>query len=512
MAKYRVKIQSDDKIISTDGEISLKKLLNDSGYSFLQHCGEKGKCGVCKVEFIKNPPEMLRQERELFGRGSNMRLSCLHKIDRNCEISLPEKKAFTISKKISGLKIETGKIGYGLAVDLGTTTVAVYFVNLHNGEIIDFESFLNPQSAFGSDVMTRLEKAKDEQSLKKLTESIRDSLKNIIEQKSSDNGIRPDEITAIVVAGNTAMMQFFKGLSGEGLERAPYIGPLEGKGIIRFHPDILGLSENVKCEMMPVLSSFIGGDICAAIIAGEIDILSGNRLLIDFGTNGEIVLSKNADSADRKLFITSTDAGPAFEGEGMNIGMPALEGAIESLDEKGNPLIIGKTGKAEGICGSGYISIISYLRQSGIMDKSGLLKKDGTGKRRWNVNSAGGSITVTQDDIRKFQLAKGAVSAGIRIILGEAQLTIDQLDEIIITGSFGNRIETYAAINTGLIPDIPLKKIRFLDNGAGRGAVIYLASDEVSHRISEILGMVQFISLGEHPDFQDVFIENMTFA
>lgn len=512
MTKFQVKIQSEDKIIATDGNISLKNLLNESGFVFNQHCGEKGKCGVCKIEYLKNPPTMFRKEIELFGKGSNFRLSCLQKISDDCEINIPPKKEFTVSKVISGLKFDSIGRGYGFAVDLGTTTVAVYFVDLHAGIIIDYATFLNPQSAFGSDIMTRLDKAKDEPNRKKLTESIQKIIADSISEILVNSDIDSEEVTRVVIAGNTAMSQLFCGLGGGGLEKAPYLGPFENKDTIPFNPEYLNLCKSTKCELLPVLSSFVGGDTCAAILAGDLDIMDGCRLLIDFGTNGEIVLAKHSGQAKRTLFVTSTAAGPAFEGEGMTFGMPALEGAVEGIDEKGNPLIIGGQANSSGICGSGYIAVISYLLNQEIIAKSGLLSRDNSGIRQRIIGNPDDKISITQEDIRKFQLAKGAIAAGIQLILDRARLTIEEIDEIIITGSFGNRIDPYSAINTGLIPDIPISKIRFLDNAAGRGAIISLAANNPFHRISDILEQIEYVNLAEHPHFQEVYVECMTFS
>ena len=227
-------------------------------------------------------------------------------------------------------------------------------------------------------------------------------------------------------------------------------------------------------------------------------------LLVDFGTNGELVLSNRG-----KLTATSTAAGPAFEGVGMKFGMPAIAGAIEAASPSGRPEVIGN-GEPCGICGSGYISTIAYLLKIGKLNVSGLLEKDADGIRQWSFDENNDtSPAINQEDIRKFQLAKGAIAAGSEILLDEALLVMEDIDEVIITGSFGNRIDAAAGMEIGLLPAISPEKIRYIDNAAGRGACLCLGAGDYKKRAECLHRTVTSVNLGEHPGFQEAFIRNM---
>jgi uncharacterized 2Fe-2S/4Fe-4S cluster protein (DUF4445 family) len=253
------------------------------------------------------------------------------------------------------------------------------------------------------------------------------------------------------------------------------------------------------------LSGFIGGDTAGAIIASDLDLKAGKRLLIDFGTNGEIVLADEGG-----IYATATAAGPAFEGVGMSCGLPAVKAAVEGIDDEGRLKIIGDSNLAMGICGSGYISVVAYLLKKGHLRDSGRLEVRKIGDKKWKLPVTNGPpLYISQEDIRKFQLAKGAISAGIEILCREAKVKSEDLDEVIITGSFGNRIDPEAGRRTGLIPAVKRDAITFLDNGAGRGAVRLLAEGKFRDRILGIKSKGNFINLGEHPDFQESFVRNM---
>ncbi len=502
----KVIIQPENKTIQAQSGETLKDALDREGRYFIQTCGGKGKCGFCRVQFKSEAPQLLPREAELLGKNSKYRLACLHKVHTDIVIALPPIQEWLGDKTLTGFKAAGGGTGFGVAGDLGTTTIALYLVNLENGGIVGQVSFLNPQVPHGADVMTRLELAKDDEQRKRLNELAQKGLAEGMKKLFSEAGVNKTEVRRILLAGNTAMTHLFLGWGGEGLERAPFKSPLEGRGCIPFTPESVGMDWESACELAPVLSGFIGGDTTAAIIASKLDVKSGLRLLVDFGTNGEIVLAKNG-----AIRGCSAAAGPAFEGVGMKSGMAALKGAIEAFDPEGKPSVIGG-GKPLGICGSGYISGIAYLLNAGILAPSGLLKKDEQGERSWSPPSQDSEfLSITQDDIRKFQLAKGAVSAGIDILLSETSVGWEQLDEVIITGSFGNRIDPEEAIRAGLLPPVAPEKITYIDNAAGRGAALCVSGTKYRQRALNLQQNMKFVNLGGHPRFQDVFVEMMKF-
>lgn len=504
--RIKITVEPEGKTFDAAYGETVKTALNREGYYFIQACGGKGKCGFCRVEYMSNAPAMLAREVELLGPQSKYRLACMHKITEDTAITLPPIQEWLGDKTILDFKVEGGGTGFGIAGDLGTTTIALYLVNLTNGEIIGQVSFLNPQVPLGADIMTRLEMAKEDALRIRLNALITESLAEGIGNLLSSHGAQPHLVKQAMLAGNSAMTHIFLGWGGEGLERAPFKSPLEGRGCIPFNPETIGLDWECACELAPILSGFMGGDAAAAIIASNLDVKPGARLMIDLGTNGEIALSENGE-----VWGCSAAAGPAFEGEGMQAGMPALKGAIEGFDEQGIPIVIGG-GKPLGICGSGYISGLAFLLSAGILQPSGLLNRNRRGDRIWKPEiPVGNPPVITQDDIRKFQLAKGAVSAGIEILCSEAGLDYRRLEEIIITGSFGNRIDSVAAVRAGLIPPLPVEKITFIDNAAGRGAALCLSSVEYKRRALNLQQKMKFVNLGEHPRFQDLFVEKMRF-
>ena len=496
-----------DTIGAVPGE-TLKSALERGGHYFPQNCGGRGKCGFCRVKYIQDAPKASPLEVKLFAEGSDYRLACMHKVEGDCVVYIPPvHEAMMGGKTIAGFKVSGGNNGFGIACDLGTTTVALYLVNLGSGEIVGQHVFLNPQVSYGADVMTRLNLAKEKEKRKELTNAINLGLAEGIRKLLNFGGVYLDQIVKLLMVGNTAMTHLFLGFGGEGLERAPFKSPFEQRGGIPFNPEKIGLTWDVGCEILPILFGFIGGDTVAAIIASELDTKPGLRLMIDFGTNGEIVLSKRG-----VIWGCSAAAGPAFEGVGMYSGMPAMEGAVEAFTDEGEPIVIGRGKEPRGICGSGYISGIAYLLKRGEITPAGLLKHYKNDKREWTPLLSGNNpLIITQDDIRKFQLAKAAISAGIEILCGKADVDYHHLDEIIITGSFGNRIDISAAVETGLIPRISPDKITFIDNAAGRGAALCLSDDHHRERALKLQRNMSFINLGEHPLFQEVFVEKMRF-
>ena len=501
----KIHLTDENKTIEAVSGINLKEALDKAGYYFPQTCGGKGRCGLCRVKFHDNIPSAYDREVELLGGASDLRLACMHRVDSDIAISIPPVQEWYGDKSIGDITLQSGRKGLALAGDIGTTTIAVYLVDLKPGSIIAQKSFLNPQAHYGADVMTRLELAGKDDMRLKLHRSVTEGIGGVLKETAEEYNFDINSINRTLFAGNSVMTHLFLGWGGEGLEKAPFRSPFEKRGFLPFNGELIGLYPVCRSEMFPILSSFIGGDTAAGIIAAGLHEASGSRLFIDLGTNGEIVLLHKD-----KMTAVSTAAGPAFEGAGMFSGMPAVKGAIEGFDINGSPVIIGG-GEPVGICGSGYISGTALMLDKGILQPNGLLQEDAGGKRRWKPLNNSKGIYFTQDDIRKFQLAKGAVSAGIEILLKEAGLDYKQLDEIIITGSFGSRINPIDAVKTGILPDIDINKIRFLDNAAGRGAVLCLVNPKLYQKVLTVDKTLKVINLGEHPAFEDTFIKALSF-
>ena len=496
----------NDKILTAKlGEI-LKDVLDREGFGFRRNCGGKGKCGFCRVKYLSSTPELIKDEVKFLDEESAFRLACLHKVEEDCQIDIPIEEETVIDKSVVDLGIRISGEGFILAVDLGTTTAALYLVDLAQGLIAGQRTFLNPQSIMGADVMSRLEYSLNPDGLAKLCEIINQSLAEEIFGLCRDCGVESEKVGKVMIAGNTAMTHFLLGISAEELAKAPYKSRLQGKGFTQMDRALIGGKAVAKIEAVPVIDGFIGGDITAGIIAAGLDISQGNCLMIDFGTNGEIVLSCGG-----KLSAASTAAGPAFEGVGMQSGMPGKAGAVESITEDGYPVTIGGR-EAAGICGSGYISVIAYLLKRGKLLRSGLLENDEQGLRQWKLPGTGKQkIFLTQEDIRNFQLAKGAIGAGAELLLMRAGLSAAGLDEIIITGSFGNRIDVESAIAVGIIPMVETGKVRFIDNAAGRGVIMCGCDESLRSRMERIQKVCAVINLADQENFENLFIGHLNF-
>ncbi|MDD3655779.1 MAG: ASKHA domain-containing protein [Atribacterota bacterium] len=427
---------------------------------------------------------------------------------------------------------DTSKELYGVAFDIGTTTIAGYLVDLATFREITAEACANPQFEYGDDVISRIDFArKDTKNRKKMQQELISSLNQMIISLSEKAGINLSHIYFAVLVGNTSMHHFLWSLPVENLALSPYITVMIDS-IIRDSKDLpdLCLIPYAKVYSTPNVSAYIGGDIIADLIDIFIWQKIGNTLMVDLGTNGEIVLNSGG-----KTWACSAAAGPAFEGARISSGMRATSGAIDRViitRQKVEYHVIGQT-QAVGLCGSGIIDLIAGLLRLQLIKFDGRLinQKECTKdisqqikrriKREESANkfllvpaeesATGKPIYLTQKDIREVQLAKGAVSAGIRILLKQAQLETVDIDEILLAGAFGNVLDTNSALSIGLIPNILSGKIRSIGNAAGEGAVKLLLSEEM-RTIAEYLSQkVQYIELSAQADFLKIFAESMFF-
>ena len=502
---YRIKIEPQGKIITTNGREKIKTALEREGFYFPVNCGGSGICSNCRVEFLTEPPKMKRVESNMFGRGSTYRMACQHPALADCSIALPITTEAMNVKRVSGLDITAKSKGFGIAIDLGTTTVALYLINLKTAKIVDQKSFINPQTTIGGDVMTRLKKTMEEGGLEQLNFMIHAEIGKSIISLLALNKLHADAVKEVSIAGNSVMAHLFLRHDASGLAQKPFVSSLQDKEWLEFDPASISMPSTCACRFFPILQGFIGGDTVAAVLAIDLDQKKGVNLLVDLGTNGEIILS-----VDGKFYATSAAAGPAFDGMSMYSGMPAISGAIEDISKEGDAFIINDS-EPLGICGSGYISMIAYMYKNGIINETGLIKSNQRNKNYWIPISDKDNIRITQEDIRKYQLAKGAIAAGIEILCAEAKIKYTEINKFYITGSFGNRIKIESAITTGLIPDLPKNKIEFVDNGAGRGAILSLGDTKFQKRTVNLKKNLRVINLGEHPDFQDTFVNHMLF-
>ena len=414
---------------------------------------------------------------------------------------------------------------YGAAVDIGSTTVAIYLCNLENGEIVATASDMNPQIVYGEDVMSRIQYTiANPDGLEILHNAIINTLNQLFATAAGKAGITIDDILELTVVGNTTMHHIFLNFSPRYLGTAPYV-PTQFHSIdIKARELGIKINKSANVHVLSTIAAFIGSDTTGVLLAEEPYNQMENWLIIDIGTNAELVLGNKT-----KLICASTPTGPTLEGAHIQYGMRAAPGAIEHLqidDKTFEPLlrIIGgegwNTGKAKGICGSAIIDAVAELFRVGILDASGKIgSQAATARLRQGDNgleyviaypeetSIGIAISITQKDIRQVQLAKGALFVAARTLLN--QMGLSTPDKILLAGAFGSFIDKTNAMLIGMIPDCPLENVFAVGNSAGDGARIALLNIDKRLEAAEVAARLTRYELPTDPEFQDQFIQAM---
>jgi len=423
----------------------------------------------------------------------------------------------------------TGRL-YGTAFDIGTTTVVGFLADLRTGKLLATSSRTNPQISHGDDVVSRIHHISSRPTgLKELQTLIVKCVNEMLQELASAAGISTKDIYEVTLAGNTTMNHIITGVDPTYVAQSPYVAAVRaGQNI---HPAELGIriNEGGNVYALPNIAAFVGGDTVAMILSAGLHLSDAMTLALDIGTNGELVLGSR-----EKLICCSTAAGPAFEGARIAHGMRAADGAIDRVDWDGGDLRIHTLGdkKARGICGTGLIDAVAALLDAGVVDPTGLMQSPeeippqgaALAKRivardsqtAFQLVAARDSglekgIVLTQRDIREVQLAKGAISAGISVLMGEMGISADNLERIVLAGAFGNYIRKERAMRVGLIPSIPLDRVHFVGNAAGAGAKLALLAAPCRPEGEELSRRVRYVELGGRPDFQMLFAEAMIF-
>lgn len=400
----------------------------------------------------------------------------------------------------------------GIALDIGTTGISAYLLDLENGDILNKTSTLNPQTIFGGDVISRISfTMQEENGLNKLQEVIIEKINQLIKELIGEK-FNIDDIYNLNIAANTTMLHILAGVNPESIAKAPYKAIFLDK--IDLKPDDLNIEINPKgiITLLPSISSYVGADIVAGIVAIDINKYK-SVIFIDIGTNGEMVLLK-----DGKLYSTSTAAGPALEGMNISCGMRAESGAIErfELDENYN-INYGTIGggKAKGICGSGLLDITSSLIKRNIIEPNGRFSKKLPENIKEKFKDKKFYITddiyISQKDIRQIQLAKGAIASGITMLLKEVDDSIENIDHAIIAGSFGYHLKEESIRTVGIIPSGFKGDIKFVGNSSVEGAKLSLLNKDKLLEMMEIKNRVEVVDLSSKDYFQKYFIEALNF-
>ena len=412
----------------------------------------------------------------------------------------------------------------GIAVDVGTTTLALYLCDLQSGAILSSTGAGNPQRLFGEDVISRIAYTdQNDEGAGVLHKLVIDKINELSGRLLAETGFLRRDIDEMVVVGNTTMETLFASFHPHSLGVSPYLPPIRVPGNFTAGDLGLDLSPGTNVHLFPVISGFLGGDTVGAILSVEPHRKDEIVVIIDIGTNGEIVLGNR-----EQLWATSCATGPALEGAHISCGMRAAEGAIYKVGiDAGlcrlNYGVIGEGGKASplGICGSGIIDAVAAMRRAGILLPNGrfvegmpgvLSDENGIGRQFVLVPSessaSGRAIAITIQDIRQIQLAKAALFAGVGILMRTAG--VSRVDRVVLTGAFGARFDWGNAVSIGMFPDLGVR-IEVLENAAGMGAILALLDWERRVEALELAKGIRFVELAEVPDFQQEFINGMSF-
>lgn len=431
------------------------------------------------------------------------------------------------------IDVESGNTeseNYGVAVDIGTTTVVIMLWNVVSGEMMDIFAATNPQGAYGADVISRITYVMEqEENLDTIHKTIIDCINKAVSEFAEREGIKTSNIYQMTVVGNTTMSHIFLGVNPAQLALAPFT-PVFTAAVDTAAKDLqLTICPKAQVHVAANIAGHVGSDITAGIITTDLMECNEGHLFIDIGTNGEIVLTGNG-----RAVACSTAAGPAFEGSSIKQGMRAARGAIERVDILDSGVEIATIGDAQpiGICGSGIIDAVGEMIRVGIVDKSGrLLSREKLVKKGLGENilrhvkegekandfvlyfseDGKSDVVITQKDVREVQLAKAAISAGITIMMKEIGVKKDQLAKISIAGAFGNYIRNTSAIHIGLLPKIEEEKIHSLGNSAGIGASMILLSCDSKGEAEKVAREIEHIELAARSDFQDQYMMAMMF-
>ncbi|WP_415931976.1 ASKHA domain-containing protein [Zhenpiania hominis] len=426
-------------------------------------------------------------------------------------------------------KPETGGEGLGIAFDIGTTTVVGMLWDLKKGEQIATCAKTNPQNEFGMDVISRITFCgKEGENLELLRNKITGCLNEIIAETCEKAGAQKTEIVRATVCGNTTMSHLFAGYPPMTLALAPFAPAYTGTLKMSGKEALLDIREDGTVVVLPNIAGHVGGDITAGIVASRVLDQKGLSVFIDIGTNGEIMLTDGSTS-----YACSTAAGPAFEGSAILHGMRAATGAIERVRIEDGEVFFKTIGECEpqGICGSGLIDAIAQMIENKLISKSGRLicaedvdKKhlneklkehliEEGGERRFVLISkeSGEDIVITQNDIREVQLAKGAIAAGISLMLQEMGKNVEDIDRVIVAGAFGNYIDKESAVTIGVLPALAGEKILSAGNTAGAGVSMALASEKELELAERIPQLVKHVDLAARENFQETYLGAMAF-
>jgi uncharacterized 2Fe-2S/4Fe-4S cluster protein (DUF4445 family) len=488
------------KVLQVERGLPLQEILFTEGVEF--PCGGKGICKGCRIRILEGTLSVSQEDRQELTAEEiedGWRLACRAAAISDLKIELAQWEA-SILEDHSAFHF-VAQEGYGIAVDLGTTTIVAQLVSMKTGEVLGVKSALNEQAKHGADIMSRVGFAVAEQGRERLVGIVRKQLGGLIAELLCGHAAAAEAISGVVIVGNAVMHHLFCDLNLEPLSHFPFESPSLGMETFRASDLGWALPADPQVVFLPCLGGFVGSDILAGLLATRIPESESLVALVDLGTNAEIVVGTR-----ERMLCASTAAGPAFEGAGISAGMRAATGAISEVRIENGTLhchVLGN-GPPRGICGSGLVDAAATGLELGLVLPSGRFSSGPT-------LPLTGPVGLIQTDIRQLQLAKGAIAAGLRILLLQWGATIDDLSRVYLAGAFGNYINRTSARRIGLLP-FPTEKVVPSGNTALLGAKLALfALKEHGGAYPDLVKRVQHVSLHEDERFQEMYVEEMSF-
>ena len=470
MEHFHVTFLPQTITVSVPAGTTLLQAQRDAGLRPDAPCAGHGTCGKCRV--ILNGQEVL---------------ACRTIVDRDMTVHTRVAEAVTIlTEGLTAAVTPDGTDDYVLACDIGTTTVVAYLLDGHSGALLARSSAMNPQSQFGADVISRIQHALAGGG-EALKACIRDTLRALCADAAAQAGIDPAAITRAAIVGNTAMHHLLLGIDPTSLVTPPYMP------VVR---DALPIG---CARILPNIAGFVGGDTVGCMTATRFDRREELTLLIDIGTNGEMVLGDK-----HRRVACSTAAGPAFEGAKISCGMRGAPGAVDHVTlEKGqlSYTVIGG-GEPKGLCGSGLLDLTAALLETGIIDESGRMEED---------FSLCPNVTLTQKDVREVQLAKAAIRAGIELMCAHLGKRPEDIRAVLLAGAFGSYMDPASACRIGMIPPVLLDRIQSIGNAAGEGAKLCALREQEYVYSQDLAENTEFLELASMSDFQDCYVDALEF-
>ena len=482
---HRVTILPENRTVFAPHGANLLTILQQHGAAPDAPCGGKGKCGKCKV---------LIDGQEV--------LSCKTAVTRDLTVTVPESGVLRVLD--SGIdtirNMAPVQSGHLLAFDIGTTSVVCYLLDGKTGKELANAGMTNPQTVFGGDVISRIQAALRGQ-FSQLTAAIRECVATLTEQVCRKISISPDEIGVISVVGNPAMQQLFLGICPENLAAVPFAPVLTQAKIVPCG-EYISLCPDAALLIVPDISGFVGADTLGCVLSTKLYKSEQITLLVDIGTNGEMVLG-NKD----RLIACSTAAGPALEGANIQFGMRGTDGAIDHvwLEEGQVRCSVIGGGKAAGICGSGLIDAVAVALELGLLNKRGRIRNED------HIFRLTDDIYLTQEDIRQVQMAKGAIHAGITLMAKQLGIPVSDIQQVLLAGAFGAHLDPDNACRMGLLPPELAGKITSVGNAAGSGAKMLACDRHLLEQTNKLVRIIEFLELASLPEFPKTFAKAMGF-